>query len=307
MPFPTLDELRAIFKLLPEVDEVAIRDALAAAKLSLPDDKQAQLRERVDLAFDTYFKFRLEQLWAAKAPASKTATQIGKIAATADKLVKLLELAEAPPGDKKSRLRGQMNELYRMVLVAQGGLYAKEIGGFSDLPPREFDAITTRFTNRPQEVIRHLDYRADEKLGQFIEALQLWRIILRRAQAYERKKVTKPGDRKRREPNKAMHNLFCTINADWSDAFEALPGDGWNAMTNAPDGPYFRFLGSLFESMRRRVPAELSKDYPELARDMRMTPSAIRSRFRKTAEAKIPALVRGWFPDALSGQTKKKK
>jgi hypothetical protein len=36
----------------------------------------------------------------------------------------------------------------------------------------------------------------------------------------------------------------------------------------------------------------ITKDYPELARDLKPTRNAIRAHFRKTGEGKLPALVK---------------
>jgi hypothetical protein len=246
MPFPTLDEMQALFKRLPMVGLADIDRAKLAAGKTLEPERSELLCASINQAFRNYLVERLWDLWTSKAPAAKTAAQIQRIAAAADKLADLLEISGIA---RASGQRGRINELYRMIVLAQAGLYAQEIGGFPDLPPRMFDSVTA-WSNDPsnvKQVIQRPDYRADEKLGQLIDALQLWRQILHRAHKYERRKVTPTGNRKRRAPNKALHVLYCTLNSVWETAFDELPADGWNPATDSADGPYFRFLDSIFD------------------------------------------------------------
>jgi hypothetical protein len=284
MGFPGIDEIRARFDLLPTLAEADVDRAVKAAGKPLLESRRELLHANLNVAFRNYFTNRLWDLWAAKAPASRTAAKLKRIAAAADKLANLLELSDKP---NESQQRGRINELYRLILTMQANLYAEERGGFSDLPPRMFDAIVYK-----DRRIQRPDFRGDEKLGQFIDAFQLWRTILHAAYAHERKKVTADRGSKRREPNKHMHTLFCTLNDVWERAFDELPADGWNPRTDRADGPYFRFLGSLFSGLANRIDPKIAAEYPELARDFRLTPNAIRARFRNTGEAKLPALAK---------------
>ena len=283
--------MQALTARLPVIDVADVDAAVSAAGKVLRPDRAELLCANLNASFRNYFVERLWALWASKAPAAKTSAQIQRIAAAADKLATLLEVSGVSRGPRQ---RGRINELYRMILLAQGSLYAEQIGGFPDLPPRTFDAITpwSGDPSNVKEVIQRSDYRSDEKLGQFIDSLELWRKILHRAHKYERRKVTPPGNRKRREANKPLHVLYCTLNSVWQDAFDELPADGWNALTDSADGPYFRFLASVFRAMRDRLDIQIAKEYPDLARDLSPTRNAIRGHFRKTGEAKIPGLVK---------------
>lgn len=300
MAFPSIHEMQKLFGKLPTFTESHIDAALTAAGRTLPPDTRASLHSDLVIAFKNYFTSRLWDLWAAKAPASQTASKLKRIAATADKLALLLEIVDEPT---TSRQRGRLDELYRMCLIAQANLYAEEKGGFPDLPPMAFDAV--KFRGRV--VKQALDYRGDQKLGQFLDSLQLWRTILHRAHEYERKKVTPEGNRRRREPNKPMHVLFCTLNDVWESAFDEMPNDGWSPSRDTADSPYFRFLHSLFRAMHENLVTDVSAEYPQIAKDLKgMTPNAIRARFRATAQPKIKALARGWANEVMAESAKKK-
>jgi hypothetical protein len=284
MAFSGADEMTALLNLLPILDQAAVHKAvvLAGKRFSDKPEKVAMLRDGLNDAFNKYFVERMCALWAAKAPPSETAARIKRIAAAADRLVMRLRLEGlASPSSQP----GPANELLRIELISQANLYAKEIGGFANMPPRHGGAKEEGRTQRP-------DYRGDEKLRELIDAILLWQTILRRAHAFWRKNVTPAGQRKRRKPNNSLDNLFDDLNSVWMNVFAELPADGWSANTDSPDGPYFRFLKSLFVSIISRLDPRITSEYPELADDLRLSRHAIRARYRKTVEGKLPGMVK---------------
>jgi hypothetical protein len=285
MAFPSMASMQSTTGRLPVVTSDDLDAALLAANLRLPISKQERFHQELAVAFRNYFVNRLWDLWSAKSPASYGAAKIGRLDSAVSKVIRILELQ--PNGSGAVRQQGRLDELYRLILTAQANLYGEEIGGFPGLEPREFVAAES-----PRRQFGATDFRGDEALGQFLDSLELWSIILNRAHAYERKKVSGKGDTKRRERNQPLHLLFCTINSAWEDAFEKLPADGWNAYAGRADGPYIRFMESILHTMAGKIDPETDREYPKLAKDLRLTRNGIRGRFRLTGEAKLPALVK---------------
>lgn len=267
MDFPAIDDIQRIFAQISTLDPSAVDLALSRSRKEPPADERDKLADRLEEVFRDYFRERLWQLWAAKAPAGKGARELEKIANAADKLVRLLDLGNGVDA---------MPWFWRSILEREAEAHAERVGGFPGFTPLEVPSVWVA----DRVIAARKSYQGASKLRECVDDLLLLQALLHSGVAYEKKKLTPQSNRNRRDADEAMPKLFDSLNWIWTDTFGAKPGTSWNAHASTADGPYVRFLLSLFNTLHDAIPHAVRKEYPNLEKGLPRTADAIRARIR---------------------------
>ena len=261
-----IDEIRNAIDLIPELAPTDVKDAVTKAGKVLPKGRVAELHDQLQAAFRDYFVNHLWNNAIANERPSETKRKLGQIATTSEKLIRLLGT------EKDSQGAGA---LY-LSLVRSAEKEGARLDGFDSHPKIVPDG--------PDDGRRHLqtliDFRGREKLLAIANDLQLLSDIAFGAQKYQDGKSNKTPSRHSGDPD--MRQLIGNLNGIWFDIFEEVPGAGYDEHRQRADGPYIRFLESLFAQLRSRIPTELSRVNPNLKRSLTLTRNAIRTKVQKT-------------------------
>lgn len=263
----TLDDIKAARALWPKLSEIDVTVAIQAAGKKLSKKKLPKFTAYLNASLRDYCFNHFWETVGAGEPASTTAKRLRRVANACKKLIGALELNNGRPPD-----------VLRLTLQREADFYAERIGGFADLPPREFVPVQD---DRGQPIVTRKDFRSDEKLRQILEDLVLLEDLAEAAARYELQKVEKgKANPRRHEGDRYMTVLFQRINQDWFAFFREIPRAGFDAHKSKASGPYVRFLSAIFKTFREKIPAELDRYTPKLRRAFALTDDAIRARVR---------------------------
>ena len=222
---------------------------------------------------------------AAGGTASAGAKRLKRIAEQTARLIEELGAC----GDYSPR-----GEAAALCLAREANTHGERIGGYPGFPPREFVAVSTE----EAPIVRRLAlyYRGEEKVQEIIGGLSLLRDLAEAAYRYERAKVEKgKTDTKRHRGDPAMCELFCELDCAWRYAFGDVPGASIPHGGGPAGGPYVRFVSTLLETYREKIPTKIDIYTPGLRDVLKLTPDAIRARIRT---------ARGWHNMAKSNLKK---
>lgn len=261
-----LDQIRNAIGLIPELALTDVKEAVSKANKVLPKRRMVELHDQLQAAFRDYFVNHLFSNAIANERPSETKRKLGQIASTSEKLIRLLGIKKDSQG---------AGALY-LSMVRSAEKEGARLNGFDSHPKIVLGgADDVRLNLEPVT-----DFRGREKLLAIAKDLQLLTDIAVGAQKIQTAKSNKTSSRNPGDPD--MRQLIGNLNGIWIDIFEEAPGAGYDELRQIADGPYIRFLESLFSQLTSRIPTELSRVNPNLKRSLSLTPNAIRTKVQKT-------------------------
>lgn len=220
-----------------------------------------------------------EVLQQARPAAGKIVKKLESIESAAHRMFAALGIES----DESDVLEAIIPKELRYVLQGQAALMAEKLGGFANHPPQDFDMHGAVYTDW-----HHQAQLRDVIVG--IRQLREWA-----THAKERQSNIQANRRhhaKRHQGNVPLDMLVQDLYGLWIDCYHSLPKFSRDGHTNAPTGPFFRFVRGVCQALSVETTDEALGSrialYLRGKRKLRMGHSVLRMGKSKQKKSDLP-------------------